>query len=74
MDVAKLYDEHHAALFRYLFRLTGDGDLAADAVQEAFARMLARPPRHENRKRGCSQSPPTTSGSCRTGRNAGLPF
>jgi RNA polymerase sigma-70 factor (ECF subfamily) len=50
MDVAKLYDEHHAALFRYLFRLTGDGDLAADAVQETFARMLARPPRDENPK------------------------
>jgi RNA polymerase sigma-70 factor (ECF subfamily) len=50
MDVAQLYAQHHAALFRYLFRLTGDGDLAADAVQEAFARMLARPPRDENPK------------------------
>jgi RNA polymerase sigma-70 factor (ECF subfamily) len=50
MDVARLYEEHHAALFRYLFRLTGDGDLAADAVQETFARMLARPPRNENPK------------------------
>ncbi|MGH7500600.1 MAG: RNA polymerase sigma factor [Longimicrobiales bacterium] len=50
MDVARLYVEHHAALFRYLYRLTGDGDLAADAVQETFTRMLARPPREENPK------------------------
>jgi RNA polymerase sigma factor (sigma-70 family) len=47
MDAARLYDEHHAALYRYLLRLTGDPDAAADALQESFARMLARPPRDE---------------------------
>ena len=45
MDAAALFAEHHAALFRYLSRLTGDPDLAADAAQEAFVRLLERPPR-----------------------------
>ncbi|HEV2146618.1 MAG TPA: sigma-70 family RNA polymerase sigma factor [Longimicrobiaceae bacterium] len=45
MDVARLFAEHHAALFRYLARLTGDADAAADAAQEAFVRMVERPPR-----------------------------
>jgi len=50
VDVAALYAEHHAALFRYVVRLTGDGDLAADAVQETFTRLLERPPRDDNTK------------------------
>jgi RNA polymerase sigma-70 factor (ECF subfamily) len=45
MDAGKLFEEHHAALFRYLVRLTGDVDLAHDAAQEAFARLVAKPPR-----------------------------
>lgn len=45
MDAAALFAEHHAALFRYLSRLTGDPDLAADAAQEAFVRLLEKPPR-----------------------------
>lgn len=48
MDAARLYDEHHAALFRYLVRLTGDEDVAADAVQETFTRLVAKPPREDN--------------------------
>jgi RNA polymerase sigma-70 factor (ECF subfamily) len=47
MDAAQLFDEHHAALYRYLLRLTGDPDAAADALQEAFARLLERRPREE---------------------------
>lgn len=47
MDAAALFNEHHAGLVRYLVRLTGDGDLAADAAQEAFARLVADPPRDE---------------------------
>jgi RNA polymerase sigma-70 factor (ECF subfamily) len=48
MDANRLYDEHHESLHRYLVRLTGDADLADDATQETFARLLARPPRDEN--------------------------
>jgi len=44
MDVAALFHEHHAPLFRYLARLTGDADAAADAAQEAFVRLFERPP------------------------------
>jgi RNA polymerase sigma-70 factor (ECF subfamily) len=34
------YERHHASLFRYLHRYTGDGDLADDLAQEAFVRLL----------------------------------
>lgn len=44
MDVAALFQEHHQPLFRYLARLTGEADVAADAVQETFVRLLAKPP------------------------------
>jgi RNA polymerase sigma factor (sigma-70 family) len=43
-DVAQLFDEHHQSLYRYLVRLAGDADVAADAAQEAFVRLVERPP------------------------------
>jgi RNA polymerase sigma factor (sigma-70 family) len=46
MDVPALFAEHHPPLFRYLARLTGDPDAAADAAQEAFVRLVERPPAH----------------------------
>jgi RNA polymerase sigma factor (sigma-70 family) len=50
LDAATLYTEHHPALFRYLVRLTGDEDLAADAVQETFTTLLEKPPRDQQMK------------------------
>jgi RNA polymerase sigma factor (sigma-70 family) len=44
MDAAALFAEHHASLFRYLSRLTGSPDVAADAAQEAFVKLLEKPP------------------------------
>ncbi len=44
INVTQLFTEHYDALYRYLVRLTGDGDLAADAAQEAFVRLVERPP------------------------------
>jgi RNA polymerase sigma-70 factor, ECF subfamily len=41
------FEAHHEALFRYLCRFTGDGELAADIAQETFIRFLERPPTHE---------------------------
>jgi RNA polymerase sigma-70 factor (ECF subfamily) len=38
--ITQLFEDHHASLFRYLARLSGDADLAADAAQEAFVRLI----------------------------------
>ena len=45
IDLEATFDAHHDVLYRYLVRLTGDQDLAADAAQEAFLRLTQRPPR-----------------------------
>ncbi|HEX2189161.1 MAG TPA: RNA polymerase sigma factor [Longimicrobiaceae bacterium] len=47
MDVERLYREHSPVLFRYLVRFSGDAEAAADAVQEAFVRLVERPPRQD---------------------------
>lgn len=39
MEVERLFQRLHPPLFRYLHRLTGDPDAAADAAQEAFVRL-----------------------------------
>jgi len=44
VDAAILFAQHHPSLFRYLSRLTGDPDVAEDAAQEAFVRLMERPP------------------------------
>lgn len=43
MDFDGAFTEHHPSLFRYLFRLTGDADAAADIAQESFVRLLDNP-------------------------------
>ena len=43
-DPEKLFAEHYEGLFRYLIRLTGDPDLAADIAQESFVRLIERKP------------------------------
>lgn len=52
MDIRRLFVEEHDALFQYLVRFTGDEDLAADAMQEAFLTAIERPPRRRERVRG----------------------
>lgn len=44
MDVEKIFDAHYDVLYRYLVRLTGDPDLAADVAQETFIRLVERHP------------------------------
>lgn len=44
MDVEAIFDAHYQVLFRYLVRLTGDPDLAADVAQESFIRLVERHP------------------------------
>lgn len=40
----ELFARHHPPLKRYLARLTGDQDLAADVAQETFVRLLEHQP------------------------------
>lgn len=42
MDFDTAFGTHYPALFRYLHRLTGDADRAADIAQESFVRLLDR--------------------------------
>lgn len=44
MDLHSLFVDHHARLFRYLERMTGDAEAAADAVQETFLKLAQTPP------------------------------
>lgn len=49
MDVDELFAKHQAALVRYLTRYTGDPEVAADATQDAYLRLVESPPsRNDN--------------------------
>lgn len=43
-----LYRVHREELFRYAARFTGDPDLAADVVQEAFVKLALHPPAQDH--------------------------
>ncbi|HEX6068889.1 MAG TPA: sigma-70 family RNA polymerase sigma factor [Longimicrobiaceae bacterium] len=51
MDVDEVFEEHYEVLYRYLVRLTGDADQAADISQECFIRLIERRP-EERQLRG----------------------
>ena len=51
MNVETVFDEHYEVLYRYLVRLTGDPDQAADVAQECFIRLIVRSP-EERQLRG----------------------
>jgi RNA polymerase sigma-70 factor, ECF subfamily len=40
VDFDSVFEDLYPSLFRYLHRLTGDGDVAEDIAQEAFVRLL----------------------------------
>ena len=39
----ELYDAHHAAMYRFAYRLTGAVDVADDITQESFLRLMRNP-------------------------------
>ena len=39
----KLFETHHAAMFRFAYRLTNAVDAAEDIAQECFLRLMRRP-------------------------------
>lgn len=43
VDFEAAFDSHQASLFRYVHRLVGDPDIAADVVQESYVRLLDHP-------------------------------
>jgi RNA polymerase sigma-70 factor (ECF subfamily) len=43
--IERAYRAHGEALFRYLVRMSGDADTAADVLHDTFKRLLSRPPR-----------------------------
>lgn len=42
LDVAKLYETEHSRLRAFVRRLTGDGTVAEDLVQQAFVNLVGR--------------------------------
>jgi RNA polymerase sigma-70 factor (ECF subfamily) len=52
MNLDALFEQHHTGLLRYLTRYTGDPEEAADAVQEAYLRLVERPPERDDNLRG----------------------
>lgn len=52
MGLAELFARHHAELYRYVARFTGDADLAEDVVQDVFVRLAERPPADQAHVRG----------------------
>jgi RNA polymerase sigma factor (sigma-70 family) len=50
--LAELFERHHAELYRYVARFTGEPDLAEDVVQDVFVRLAERPPADQGQVRG----------------------
>ena len=46
--IGVLYDQHHEALFRYIWSRTGDRDLAEDLTSDVFMRMLSALPNYRS--------------------------
>jgi RNA polymerase sigma-70 factor (ECF subfamily) len=45
LNIRRLFERHYPSLVRYLHGRVGDRDLAEDLAQEAFVRLIDKPPR-----------------------------
>lgn len=45
MNIRQLFERHYPSLVWYLHRRLGDRDMAEDLAQEAFVRLIDKPPR-----------------------------
>jgi RNA polymerase sigma-70 factor (ECF subfamily) len=45
LNIRRLFERHYPSLVRYLHGRLGDRDLAEDLAQEAFVRLIDKPPR-----------------------------
>jgi RNA polymerase sigma-70 factor (ECF subfamily) len=52
MDIDALYSEYQPGLVRYLTRFTGDPHEAEDVAQEAYLRLVTKPPALQDNLRG----------------------
>lgn len=48
MTIEQLFETYHDAIYGYVYRLTGDADLAADIAQETFIRWVEDEPEDSN--------------------------
>ena len=48
---AELFRRHHLAVYRYLRRMTGRGDVAEDLAQDVFVRVVSALPTYDARDR-----------------------
>lgn len=55
MNLLQLFDEHHAALFRFAYRMSGSAADAEDIVQECFLGLLRPDSRYD-----AAKAPPRT--------------
>jgi len=44
LNIQQIFERHHDEIYRYVARLTGDPDLAADIAQETFIRWVENAP------------------------------
>jgi RNA polymerase sigma factor (sigma-70 family) len=54
LDVARLFERHHLAVFRFLHRMTGSPSLAEDLTQEVFLRVVRSQDGYDERSREIS--------------------
>ena len=48
---ARMFEQHGSAIRRYLRRLTGDSEVAADLTQDVYLRVVRHAPQYEPRER-----------------------